>query len=195
VDKLKILLVTDEHEEWTMLDKLVKAAKSEKYDIVLMSGDQGNCNNVIGEKADEHFNKEAAKSYERYVTTLEKLAPKMFYIPGNHDAEVTFQEGYKAGKHAINLHLKSAELAPGLVILGMGGSKPTLLQPKGSTEWRMIYNPYPWKSEDHYKQALQKVWSEANTSQNQVILFTHDGPIDSPTTTYFCAEGTKRYGS
>lgn len=81
-----MLLVTDEHEEWSNLAKLVKAAKVAKHDVVLMSGDQANCNNVIGQKADEAFNKEAAESNERFVKTLEKLAPKMFWLPGNHDA-------------------------------------------------------------------------------------------------------------
>ena len=91
----------------------------------------------------------------RYVEALETIAPRLYYLPGNHDAEITFApDAPKLGKTAINLHLKSAKIEPGLVIVGMGGSKPTLLRANGSTEWQEIYNPYPWGSEEQYKAAL-----------------------------------------
>ena len=103
------MIVSDEHEEWNMLDSLVKLVKRHKYDVVLMNGDQGNCNNVIGQPVDVEKNTQAAASTERYVNTLEKLAPKMFYLPGNHDAEISFsQDAPKLGKHAVNLHKKHA---------------------------------------------------------------------------------------
>jgi len=125
-----------------------------------MSGDQANCNNVIDQPADLKLNQIAVQSMENYVNTLEKLAPRMYYLPGNHDAEILFQpDAPKLGSHAINLHLKTAEIEPGLVICGMGGSKHTLLQEKGAKEWKEIYNPYPWKSDKEYKSALEKVWA------------------------------------
>lgn len=93
-----------------------------------MSGDQANCNNVISQPVDSVANEQAAKSMKRYVETLEKLAPSMYYLPGNHDAEVSFQpDAPKLGKHAVNLHLKTERIVPGLSICGMGGSKHTLL--------------------------------------------------------------------
>ena len=58
--RLRILLVSDEHEEWAMLDRLVDKVRSVPYDIVLMSGDQANCNNRIGQKADAAENEVAA---------------------------------------------------------------------------------------------------------------------------------------
>lgn len=157
---LRILLVSDEHEEWAMLEKLVERFKSSAFDIVLMSGDQANCNNVIDKKADPAANEVALESMKRYVKTLEQLAPKMYYIPGNHDAEILFDpKAPKLGNHAINLHLKTERIQEGLLISGMGGSKPTLLQPLGATDWQQIYNPYPWKSDKEYREALEKAWS------------------------------------
>lgn len=92
VKRLRMLLVSDEHEKWEMLDKLVQNVKKNnyKYDVVLMSGDQGNGNNVIVGTNCQQMNKVCEESNKRYVETLEKLAPLMFYIPGNHDAEELF---------------------------------------------------------------------------------------------------------
>jgi Icc-related predicted phosphoesterase len=123
-----MLLVSDEHEKWEMLDKLVERVKGNKYDVVLMSGDQGNAKNVIVGTNCAEMNKVSEESNKRYVSTLEKLAPLMFYIPGNHDAEELFtSKPKKVGEHATNLHLKFKKILPDLIIAGMGGSMPTLL--------------------------------------------------------------------
>ena len=66
-------MVSDAHEKWDMLDKLVKVRKNTKYDIVLLSGDQANGNNVIGAKNDAEMNRIAEESNKRYVQTLEKF--------------------------------------------------------------------------------------------------------------------------
>ena len=74
------------------------------------------------------MNKICEESNKRYVETLEKLAPLMFYIPGNHDAEELFASKPKQiGKHAANIHLKFKKIFPDLIIAGMGGSMPTLV--------------------------------------------------------------------
>ena len=159
--KLSILLVSDEHEAWDQLDKLVAFAKARgsKYDVVLMSGDQANCNNRFDAIPDPAENKAAILSMERYVKTLEEPGHKMCYLPGNHDADVFFASSPpKLGKHAINLHLQNAQICPCLAIVGMGGSKYTLLQKTGETEWVSIYRPYPFSDDSNYSACLNKAW-------------------------------------
>ena len=73
-EKIRILLVSDEHEKWEMLDKLVEKYKSgKKFDFVLMSGDQANGNNKIGDQNDVEMNRVCEESNKRYVDALEKL--------------------------------------------------------------------------------------------------------------------------
>ena len=74
---------------------------------------------------------------------------------------------------------------------------PTLLQETGSHEWKEIYNPYPYKSEEVYAKDLEKLWKSVPLKEDtQVILMTHDGPQDSATASYIEANGNKkRYGS
>ena len=56
------------HESWEYLDKLVKTANS--YDLILISGDQANNNNVVGEPADPELNRVAEESNKRIVESL-----------------------------------------------------------------------------------------------------------------------------
>lgn len=44
---LKILLVSDEHENWPNLDLLMSREQPGSFDFVFMSGDQANCNNTV----------------------------------------------------------------------------------------------------------------------------------------------------
>ena len=48
------------HESWEYLDKLVKTTT--RYDLILISGDQANNNNVVGEPADPELNRVAEES-------------------------------------------------------------------------------------------------------------------------------------
>ena len=105
-ETLSILLASDVHESWEYLDKLEKIAKN--YDIVLISGDQANVNNVNGETADPELNRVAEESNKRIVESLQKCLVEggmLAYIPGNHDAEILFKpdEAPKIGT-SVNVH-------------------------------------------------------------------------------------------
>ena len=54
------------------------------------------------------------------------------YIPGNHDAEILFRpdDAPKIGR-SVNVHNKAIEIAPGLMLGGLGGSLPTQFKAEG----------------------------------------------------------------
>ena len=58
--QIKILLVSDIHENWDNIAKLVAREQPGSYDLVFVSGDQANCNNKI-EADDTHANNEQAE--------------------------------------------------------------------------------------------------------------------------------------
>ena len=124
---MHILLVSDIHESWEYVEKLEKINKS--YDFVLVSGDQANCNNLIGETTDPKLNQLAEESNKRIIESLSKRlvdGGKVFYIPGNHDAEILFRpdDEPKIGT-SMNIHTEVTEISPGLMLAGFGGSLPT----------------------------------------------------------------------
>lgn len=130
-----------------------------------MSGDQANCNNKIGEEVDTDENSRGEASNRRFVkalTTLHKPTGKLFYIPGNHDAEALFDAESMAPINAssINLHNRVVELVPGLCIAGLGGSLPTKFKADSDNEWVDVFNPYPFLTEAAYTAAVNDLWSQ-----------------------------------
>ena len=186
---LKILLVSDEHENWPNLDLLMSREQPGSFDFVFMSGDQANCNNTV-DIEDEGENEQAEASNRRFVetlTALHKPEGKLYYIPGNHDAAVLLDPKCMAApinETSVNLHNRVAELVPGLFIAGLGGSLPTKFKKDGETDWVDVFTPYPYQTEADYTAAIRSLWTGkvepavAATQGKSVILMTHDGPQD-----------------
>lgn len=97
MDKLRIFICSDQHEQWDNLNMVVDwfktTNKGEKFDWVLLCGDQANCKNYAGEPIDAAQNEKANESNQRYIAALELFAKEpghLLYIPGNHDSEAMF---------------------------------------------------------------------------------------------------------
>ena len=145
------------HEDWASLDKLLDREDHHSFDFVFVSGDQANGENVIGELADPAANQVHEASNRRIMETLQVMLKsqdtgKVLYIPGNHDAEILFkpEEQVPINDNCVNLHGKVLEIAPGLVIAGLGGSLPTLFKQDGASDFVECFTPYPFASEAHY---------------------------------------------
>ena len=80
----------------------------------------------------------------------------MYYIPGNHDAEILFEpEKCPVISRATNVHQRVIQLKPGLLLAGLGGSLPTQFVEEGQTEMVPVYNPYPFVDENAFKEGLE----------------------------------------
>ena len=146
-ETLDILLCSDKHESWAEFDKLA-AQEKPVYDFVFLSGDQANGDHPV----DVEENKVMLESNKRSVETLSKLVKengKVIYIPGNHDAEILFKADAPKIENSENVHNRVVELAPGLLVAGLGGSLPTLYKPGGThstSEWQNSFPDYPFSS-------------------------------------------------
>lgn len=159
MDRLRILVVSDQHEEWSKLDYVKKWFAEEnqgtKFDYVFMCGDQANCQNQCGEPADPLENEKASQSNQRYISELEHCAEPghLLYIPGNHDSEEMFSQNPPQWGTSVNVHLKSYELASGLHLASMGGAGPihAISKTTGLKELIWPHAPYPFKTDVEYK--------------------------------------------
>ena len=80
----------------------------------------------------------------------------------------------------MNMHNRVAEIVPGLLLAGLGGSLPTQFRQDGQNDWVSVFNPYPYATEAVYTAAINSLWTDKVqpriTQEKQVILMTHDGP-------------------
>lgn len=56
---------------------------------------------------------------------------------------------------SINVHNRTHELVPGLLIAGLGGSMPTQFRKEGQNEFVDVFNPYPYKTEADFTTAIE----------------------------------------
>ena len=118
------------------------------------------------------------------LSSLHKPSGKLYYIPGNHDAELLLNPETMTpiSDSSVNLHNRATELVPGLIIAGLGGSLPTKFKKDGENDWIDVFNPYPYLTEVDYTAAVKALWTEKVqpliNEDKTVILMTHDGPQD-----------------
>ena len=88
----------------------------------------------------------------------------MYYIPGNHDAEILFRPDDESREgmqnHHINTHGKVLEIRSGLLLASFGGSTLTFFKENGHVEENECWNPYPWNTEPKYKAVLETFWND-----------------------------------
>lgn len=92
------------------------------------------------------------------------------YETNAEEAEETFP---------INVHLKSVNLAPGLVLFGMGGSVPAL-----TYDAKEVWSGFPYVNDKKFGEDLSRlldpvVADESIPPEESYIVMTHNGPIRS----------------
>jgi hypothetical protein len=103
MSRVKLLIFSDIHEDWTALEKLM----SQEADYYIAAGDLANW----------------GKGLEKAATILAKRSARVWLMPGNHESDKDISNFCE--KHGFrDLHSKSLELA-GFHICGLGCSNPT----------------------------------------------------------------------
>ena len=98
---------------------------------------------------------------KRVLDALAAHKPVLAAQIGNMDKQAV--SGY-LDELGINIHARARLLAPGLALMGAGGSTPT-----------PFATPSEF-SEDAYAQWLEQAWAEARAQAEQIVLVSHNPP-------------------
>ena len=200
---IKLLIVSDMHDDVESLDRLIKKVKSTRYNYVLYLGDFVNM--IQGQQNSSQFADKYQKRIKQYLNKLEKIA-SVFYIPGNDDhSTMHVLNSPTFTKTSININNRYIKLRDNLYIMGLGGSVPILnggkydknTIPFSKLNTSDIFQkgyPYylPEFKLDNYKESdkmfgdkirylIKKVKDNALDNPYQSILLTHNGPFYSRT--------------
>jgi len=178
------LHLTDIHCAYENLDAVNSLLKKgdRKIDFILSSGDLTNM------KPSDNENPDMVKENEAEVTkvleALLKIHPKVFFIPGNHDACSFFDGTAPKVAGAVNLHNRHFRLAKDLVITSFGGSVPAFQGEK------QRWIGYPFDKAEDIEEGLRGLLNaelaednstDAPCKNDSVLLMTHVGPGSSQT--------------
>ena len=193
-DELNFLVVSDVHEDYDILDKLVKKLSNKKFEYVLFLGD---FLDPLGTHK-ENKTDEDLKKVEKIVKKLEEIAP-VLYIGGNHDPLRMFTDEKPIETDldkSKNLHKNFQKIKDDLYIVGIGGSTPILYnsqysileKPFESLDFNNNFsNGFPYddpnynKSDLQLNETLQEILSKFSDVNTSIILMSHAGPLYSYT--------------
>jgi Icc-related predicted phosphoesterase len=208
--ELKILLITDIHNDYNFLEKIKKWKIENKriFDYIFCTGD------ILSLENPENINNETVtkniKDLSNIIKFLENICKNVIYIGGNSDFMKMFKgnELLKLTEKSVNLHKNYFKITDDLYIFGVGGSIHALkgnFSPKDSNfvpfvvdSDNVLWNGFPYNvnEKSNYEKSdkiylddlnytlnkLRNIIKENKTQNVDLILLTHIGPFYSNTT-------------
>lgn len=199
-DKLSFLLVSDIHESIENVKEIISYCKDNSInpDYIFCLGDIMSI--PQGSQGDQTIYDQRVNDLKNILSTLETICPNLIYLPGNHDFQQLFnkEDSPKLTDNSVNLHLKSLGIKDDLLLVGIGGAICALYTDeefyhayqnldKNNIEWK----GYPYiddedspnyeKSDEMFKNDLQKINLYINEYKGNVLLLSHIGPFTSNT--------------
>lgn len=193
---LKLLIVSDIHDNIENVKKLVELSKNTKYDYVFCCGDTVDlpiAKNDVKEISDKY-----TEILKNIYIELEKIAP-IIWVPGNHEPGHCFHENFKdVTEKSKNLHKKIEKLDDKFYIVGLGGAVPILTGGKWKENYIFFkdlecerdfkYKGYPYnyepnnyeKSDEMFIKDLNETIDKAKKESGddvQILFLTHIGPL------------------
>ena len=203
-DSLFILLVSDLHESIENVNQLVSYCQENSInpDYIFCLGDIMNIQQ--GSQEDQSLYEQKKELIKNLLLSLEKISPNLIYLPGNHDFINLFRgkDAPKFTDNSVNLHLDSLVIKDDLLLVGIGGAICSIYSDEEfyhsyqnlntkNIEWK----GYPYidnndtpnyeKSDEMFKNDLEKIDSVVNNHKGNVIVLTHVGPFTSNTSNQF----------
>eukprot|EP01012_Entosiphon_sulcatum_P065944 TRINITY_DN94993_c0_g1_i1.p1 TRINITY_DN94993_c0_g1~~TRINITY_DN94993_c0_g1_i1.p1 ORF type:complete len:265 (+),score=38.12 TRINITY_DN94993_c0_g1_i1:28-822(+) len=156
---------------WLAMEKVV-------VDVILCPGDTLSLDNGT---ASVEETTAALSDLNKVLAALRSICDRLIFLPGNHDPPQLFTPEYSSPwAGATCLHKRVTELAPGLVIAGLGGSVPAY---RGTER---VWTGYPYAETGDIApdcQELVETVKAVSPPPASVILFTHCGPAQASTAT------------
>ena len=198
---MKFLLLSDIHDNATILDTLLNKISSKKYDYIFYLGD------MVKMTPGQQNSSEHAHIYEermtQYLKKLEQIAP-VLYIPGNNEPYTIYEKNSpKLTQISTNIHNNFKKIKEDLYIMGIGGCVPITNGGKYDKNVipfstlnisNVIQNGFPYnlpqygpdnyiKSDEWFgndiKKIINDVKKDADNKKYQTILLSHIGPLYS----------------
>ena len=174
---LRLLLISDIHDDVAAVRRLRSLLERqgvlERIDVVLSPGDL----TTTPCSRDSDVQRAYDRPAKRMLEELEAFGRPVFFVPGNHDPLSMFNEsasGKEAG--AQNAHGRTFEVAPGLRLLGWGGSSAAF------EDGQRVWEGWPY-AESEVSSGLAALLSrEARLSDATLLVLTHGGPSGVGTT-------------
>ncbi|CAI2175541.1 1863_t:CDS:2 [Funneliformis geosporum] len=176
------LLISDIHYRLDNIKKLqnwlVQKGRLKKIDYIIASGDLVNADYLTPLTTEKDV-----QEFHEVISVLQNFGMPLYYIPGNHDPDICFHRSsdqYRKGEGkpiAKNLHNESAQLAPGLSIVGFGGSTNAV---KRNSPETVIWPACPKDTETLLAERLPTLIDQVE--KDDIILVTHFGPSKAGTT-------------
>lgn len=202
-ENLKILVVSDIHDDIDKVKKVIEQNKETKFDYVFCCGDVIDVpigKNDVKEVTDEYIIK-----LKNIYLELEKLAP-IIWVPGNHEPGLYFKDDFneEVTPRSTNLHKKIKKLDEKLYIVGLGGCTPIMTGHKWKNNFVLFkelnlekdfkYTGYPYnskpnsfnKSDEIFIKDLNDTVEKAKKDGGddiQIVYLTHIGPLYTSTNT------------
>lgn len=203
-DNILILLVSDIHECIDNVNKLVSYCKENSInpDYIFCLGDIMNI--PSGSQDNQEIFQQKLQELKNILLSLEKISPNLIYLPGNHDSINLFkgEDSPKLTDNSINLHLKPYVIKNDLLLIGIGGSICSIFSDEKfyhaykhldtkNIEWEgypyidNIDSPNYEKSDEMFRKDLEKIDSDVNNHNGNVLFLSHVGPFTSGTSNQF----------
>uniref|UniRef100_A0A1D1XPM3 Uncharacterized protein MJ1162 n=1 Tax=Anthurium amnicola TaxID=1678845 RepID=A0A1D1XPM3_9ARAE len=179
------LIVSDIHYRLDNIKKLqiwlIKKDRLKEIDFIIACGDLVNGIPPLTTEKDK-------QEFCEVISALQDIGKPLYYIPGNHDPDTSFlpsndqdqvENLNKDGEEnsiAKNFHNESVQLAPGLSIVGFGGSTDGVL--RNSPE-DIIWPAFPKNTETLLSERLPILIGQVEN--DDIILVTHVGPSKTGT--------------
>ncbi|CAB4406408.1 unnamed protein product [Rhizophagus irregularis] len=176
------LIVSDIHYRLDNIKKLqiwlIQKDRLKEIDFIIACGDLVNGTPITTEKDKQEF--------QEVISALKCFDKPLYYIPGNHDPDTSFLPqdqkdnlNQTSDERPItrNFHNESVQLAPGLSIVGFGGSIDGVLRNSPET---VIWPACPENTETFLAERLPILIDQVNN--DDIILVTHFGPFKTGTT-------------
>lgn len=166
--RLRVLLISDMHNQQARVLQLKRelprgmygrkcggrqiASDHSRIHHILNPGDFGTLSE--SEQANDKAVSGAIKNMTGLIEQLESITCQVAFVPGNHDPKFLFDTDHHSQQQQIsystNVHGTTMELAPGLVVVGFGGSVPAS---RGSEQ--DFWPGYPFHSDGEFSIAIK----------------------------------------
>ena len=173
---LRALLISDMHDDVAGVKRLRSLLERQgamnQIDVILSPGDLTTAPCTRDGDVQRAYERPA----ERMLEELEAFGRPVYFVPGNHDPLSLFNRTAVPRKGAHGVHGRTVELAPGLRLVGWGGSSAAF------ENGQPVWEGWPFSEQEATSGLAALLRQEARLSDASLLVLAHCGPSGVGTT-------------